>query len=149
MTPRDFEKLMLSVCRPLIETYGFRLEQSISCLHQPEVFVGLVKKQICIAPSISAGGPVEILIMPLAADSIHILWGGVKHLSLLERLRCPQLRLSPRQREVYLEEHVEAVIRHDVEVLIDFFPDLLEGRSDLLAIDSLDEVKCRMATGSN
>jgi hypothetical protein len=129
----------------LVSAHGFiRLHTSIpDRFRSPQDLwhVPFGKNQIIVAPSAEPSGPVTTLIYPRHGDGTQVEWAGLKKLYMLERMRCPHERFSPKARDDHSEAGFRRICAHDARVIRDYFPDILDGRVDLLALDNLDEVQ--------
>jgi hypothetical protein len=105
--------------------FGFRFRKA-DPPKSPEWYILFLKDNVAIAPSAFLREPIDVLVFRAEEDGIPN-WGTTKHLSLLERARCPERRLLPDQRIWRSRDSLDLVFEHDAGVLCDYFQDILSG----------------------
>ena len=107
-------------------------------------YLSFGKGDIAVAPATECSGPISVLIYRWDGGTT-INWDGVKNIITLERLRCPKERLLPAQREDLTIAGIENILTHDAMIIRKYFPDILDGRFDLLDTDDVLSVRRHLA----
>ncbi len=118
----------------LVKDFGFE-ELPAGPIRFPELSLDFRKKALVVRPYVD-GSQIGVRILH-TDDAGNPTMVNSKLLAMLERLRCPNERLRPEERDTTAGAVVESVLAHDAVVLRQHFPDVLAGLSQYLSSESL------------
>lgn len=119
----------------LVAKNGF---ECLGVIHEPRLEFGLIyqRSSLCVCPLVSESFVTTVIgVFDPRADR----WPTGKAMHILERIRCPENRLLPDERDRFKEGTLDSVFAHDADVLRAHFPDVLDGRLDYLMVEHLPE----------
>ncbi len=139
-----FVRIVQPICEFLVSEFGFELMPLDKKMHR-ECYVYYVKQDVVVTPAIVDLNDFVIFVMKRTLSG-KPSWNTLKRVSQLETLRVPasdQMDTDDRRLDETLgfEESLRRVLCHDLDIIRNYFPDVLAGCSDLLEISDVAVVE--------